>query len=140
MSRDWTPIESYYFDKKHREQTGIHFYEMNLTWHMLDSNEVFEDEKSKKLQEIAKNYEYLVITNPDGVIELVEKISEKTLKDINTKIKLLCDCFDAQKDIGSENVEQFIKEWMIGKLDSGFYYREYNDELFLEELMQLDSN
>lgn len=140
MSRDWCPAESYYWDKEiSTKKTGKHFYEMELKWHYSDSDEVHEDENQKRLQEIAKDYQYLVITNPDGVKDLIKNLKNETLNNLERQVKHLCECVDNNEDIANANVDDFVKLWFVGKLDESFYYREHNDELLLDKLKEKET-
>ena len=134
MSRDWTPKELYYADKK------FHFRNQNIT--MTDSNgneiDVGPDKEDK---DKFPNLSFL----GEGVLTLMReaKLTDEEIQIFEKKIKTVVD----NEDIGipasnwiRPDVSETLRltaQWFEGKLDPSFYYRERNDEIYAEKAVDL---
>ena len=136
MSRDFRPFESFLADKMHFERTGKHFYELELKWTYPDSDEEHIDTKQLKLQEYAKDYKYLVITNPDGIFVMITSLQPETIKECEKQVKRLCVCIKNNEDLAKADADELVVNWFLGKLDKNFYYREDNDALLCKGLLK----
>lgn len=134
MSRDWTPKELYYADKK------FHFRNQDIT--MIDSkgNEIAigssKEDKSK-----FPNLSFL----GEGVLILMRKakLTDEEILVFENELKIVVD----NEDIGISanswiraDIDEALRltaQWFEGKLDPAFYYRERNDEAYAEKAIDL---
>lgn len=136
MSRDWTPREAYFADKYMVERENRHFYEMVFTIGIGDKQTKFPNEETSI---IYNKFPYLAITMVDRLIFLNENINENILSELNRYVALICN-----KDTGEQAIffdkslkNKTIVDWYNGQLDRGFYYREYNDDLLVDYILDI---
>ena len=134
MSRDWTPKELYYADKK------FHFRDQKIT--MTDSNgneiDIGPDREDK---DKFPNLSFL----GEGVLNLMKeaKLTDEEIQMFEKELKTIVD----NEDIGilasnwlRADVDETLRltaQWFEGKLDPAFYYRERNDEVYAEKAADL---
>ena len=134
MSRDWTPRETYYADKQLQELGKGSLFEIteNMVWHDGNGNSkpYYSDEQMK----IKKKYKWLGnLFSP--VYDLYKKMSEhpkyrnRILQEIEDELTVII-------NTNAKNKDETVWLWYIGRLDEGFYYNEYNNELFYDYIMQ----
>ena len=122
MSRDWTPREFYYADKK------FNFKEMNITIEIPTTGQKFPmvSETKQKLTKEYPNFGFLYERAEELWNILPENTREKTFNKIDSRLTEII-----EKDKMSDDI---LSQWYFGRLDKGFYYREQNDELLFEYL------
>lgn len=138
MSRDWTPREAYYFDKKHYEQYGEHFHQMNLCIEV--GGKVVKEYPTEKEKSLAEKYPYLTYTACDMLLEMDNVVREDVLAEMEGYLKELCESDDFKNKVHTGDLSnETINKWYNGKLDSWFYYREQNDQMLLDYLETISS-
>lgn len=143
MSRDFTPLELFIADKWIEEKNGHGLRDTKMTYTLL-GKEVEVPEKTSKnvfpeLSFLFDPFEELFKCNLDSkAAQTVFKKAENIIEELEQ--------FELTK--GSKTERQLLLEekardvffdtaakWFYGKLDSGFYYHEKNDELFGDFLL-----
>ena len=132
MSRDWTPREMYLVEK-HNIKTGHgswwDFME-NSTWvingktlPMCTPETIAHRREYPCLGRLFEEYDelYSFLSQLPGGLDLLGRY-DKTLSDY------------IETGVGDKN--SFLIRWFEGELDEHFYYRERNDELFLEAIRE----
>ena len=144
MSRDWTPQQLHAVDK----QMNGSLHEQVITWAYNGESITIHDPNS----EDGKTFPNFYFLGCDVFKRLKEKCSIKFMSSIEmvlAEIIDIVDGFDSPCDsISDEMLEQNIKlelmtlaklvrDWFEGKLDPGFYYNEWNNELFVRNLLEI---
>lgn len=128
MSRDFTPRDVITAEK----YTGISFFEfMNTT--IIRANGKEEPLYTPEAIALRKRFplfgklvnRFELLYNPLSEIEGgIEFLKEKE-KELETYI-----------ETESGNPESYLVKWFNGELDPNFYYSEYNEELFIKEMLK----
>lgn len=134
MSRDWTPKELYYADKK------FHFRDQKFT--MIDSNgNKIDIGPGKEDKDKFPNLSFL----GEGVLNLMREanLTDEEIQMFEKELKTIV----GNEDIGipasnwiRADVSEALRltaQWFEGKLDPAFYYRERNDEVYVEKAVNL---
>ena len=144
MSRDWTPQQLYAVDK----QMNGSLHEQVITWEV--NGETFTDHDPNS--EDGKAFPNFYFLGCDVFRKLKEKCSTPFMYDIEkvlTAIINIVDGFDNPcESISDELLEQNVKpkylslaklvrNWFEGKLDPNFYYNEWNNEVFVDNLLEI---
>lgn len=134
MSRDWTPKELYYADKK------FHFRDQKITMTDSNGNEV-DIGPSKEDKDKFPNLSFL----GEGVLNLMREanLTDEEIQVFEKELKIVADNEDTgvpsshwiRADV-SETL-RLTAQWFEGKLDPAFYYRERNDEIYAEKAVDL---
>lgn len=126
MSRSWTPREMYYADKMLQEKTGETLRGRTFVYVEPNGNRTpMESEHDLKIRKQFKELGFLFDNLPQLYKEFSNhpKYRNKVLNEIEEHLEKLIN-----QDSG--NKEDIVWLWYIGKLDKGFYYNKYNNELF----------
>lgn len=130
MSRDWTPRELWYADEMAYQTRGERLRDTKLVY-VIDGKQIpIDDKQSEKIRSQYKELGFLF----DKLLKLYKELSDhpkyrnRVLNQIEEHLELLI-----KQNNGSE--KDIVWLWYIGKLDKNFYYREYNDELFYEYIV-----
>ena len=136
MSRDWTPREHYEVEQ--------HFLSKNLSSHwdvMKNAQWVFNGNSQRMYsdEEIALRQEYPIFGKfLDNFPILYERLSkiENGLEFLRRKN----DELNAYIETGEGDSDSYLVKWFEGKLDENFHYRERNNQLFVESMInEVDS-
>lgn len=144
MSRDWTPKQLYLFDK----QMNGELRKAKLTYEIEGKDYVLHDPEGK----MEKAFPNLTFLGGDIFQKLKNESSGLFIVDVEIVLTGIIEILDSFKspsiDINDSDIEANIKEkywtlarltrdWFEGKLDPGFYYNEWNNELFLTNLLEI---
>ena len=136
MSRDFTPCDMYMADKQFDGNIRNVNYVQIVDGKRIPipKNEILKtqfpetyflfESGLKKLSEHENFCE--VATNVEEILVSLEKELETGNIDEH--------CINANEDFLNASIEDVTKSWFFGKLDPDFYYRERNNDLFLEYL------
>ena len=144
MSRDWTPQMLHAVDK----QMNGTLHEQVITWEINGKSETMYNPNS----EDGKAFPNFYFLGCDVFKRLKEKCSIEFIYSIEMVLTAIIDIVDGFDNpcssISDEMLEQNIKlelmrlaklvrDWFEGKLDPGFYYNEWNNELFIKNLLEI---
>lgn len=125
MSRDFTPQMNFWVNK----QTNDSFLQNVI----LKINGIEKPLWTEEEQEIRHKYPLLAVTFCDLFIKLYNSFSENKREIYISKIEDMISKLttaDMNGNIKMADVPEEMRDWYLGKLDTNFYYREYNNELF----------
>lgn len=133
MSRDWTPIELYCVNEERKKQGLGSFEDISITY-VINGEEI--PSETDEFKEYKKQYKNLAFLYGDGMKKLVRKYGYKNNFLNNAFRKVENDLTDVISCVGNnqvkKNLNPIVKNWFLGKLDSGFYYNTENNRLFDE--------
>lgn len=126
MSRSWTPQEQSLADKYIMQTQGRSMRDQQFYMVKSDGTQVpmqcaKEIAIRKKYKELGFLFDNLYIVY--NKLSKHPKYTARVFQDIENKLAKYV------KDNKCEDEKDIVWLWYIGKLDSGFYYNTYNDEL-----------
>lgn len=126
MSRSWTPREMYYADKMIQEKMGESLRNRKFTYVETNGNKIpMESEQDLKIRKQFKELGFL--------FDLLPKLYKEFSNHPKYRNRVLTELEEHLKDLivqDAGNNDDTVWLWYIGKLDKGFYYNKYNNELF----------
>ena len=130
MSRDWTPRELWYADEMAYQTRGQRLRDAKFEY-VIDGKHIpMEDKQSEKIRSQYKELGFL--------FELLPNLYNKLSNHPKYRNRVLQRIEEHLEDLikqNSGNDTDTVWLWYIGKLDSNFYYRRYNDELFYDYIL-----
>ena len=132
MSRDWTPRELFYANKRYN------FRNQSFVLQRSDGKE-YPLGPSKREKELYPNLSFL----GEGVLKQMKEsgLCDEDIIVFENELKTIVE----NEDIGipasnwdRTDVDESLRltaQWFQGKLDPSFYYRERNDEIFVEKIV-----
>lgn len=133
MSRDWTPRETFLVNAWHVQRGDSSFLDQMENTFFCHANG--RKEKLYSSEEIALRRQYpLMGMLLDGFPKVHAVLSkfEGGIEYLNAKEKELDDYILSGQESGYND----LTKWFEGQLDEGFYYRERNDELLIESILE----
>ena len=133
MSRDFRPIELYIADLQQNNALR------QATFRWRDSNGNLIDTHTPLYYDLRKSY-----VNLSFLFERLEEIYRLTSNMPDARNVVLCRLEqELNTEIKSILVNEsysksasVVKRWLLGELDSSFYYHEYNDDLFFDYIIK----
>lgn len=133
MSRDWTPREMYEAERKLIEMGQGDVFDfmrgMEVSYGGESKGRMYSDEMMAVLEQFPVLGKYL-----QGFYQLYQRLSryENGVAFLQEKDAELAEYIET----GNHEIGSYLVRWFEGELDECFYYRERNDELFVECLCE----
>lgn len=131
MSRSWTPQELYHMDKYLQREQGKSLRESQVLFIKPNGERVpLEDKQTLNVRNQYKELGFLfdILPTTYKILEKHPKYRKKVLDRIETHLKEI-------EELKSGNDKDVVWLWYTGKLDKNFYYNSYNNELFMEYII-----
>lgn len=150
MSRDWRPVELYMNDKYFKEKHGKGLRDSVISFRTLDGQEQLLSnlEMRKQYPELefvagdATKMFYEAHKSNKAVLALFDEL-ETALRNAETdfdKSQTFPVPLELWKlepeEIAQHSIDEVVKEWFYGNLDSNFYYNTENDEVLISYIAQ----
>lgn len=151
MSKDFRPCDLYIADKVIKEKEGKGLRDLKVVWKNPNTNDeiIIGNEEAKKeypeMSFLFDDFNKLYEESKDN------KNALKLFDDFEEALCVIETEFDAgqksadlrlyvKEDISNEPVKDVVQEWFYGRLDSNFYYNEWNNRLLTDYMKEKIDN